>query len=162
VDLADAQTPQELAAYMHEAAFLGRLVVPAIHDAMERANGRHNLHVLDEALAIHAAGGAGYRSKAEIAYHALMADTEPLVNTKLLGFEVDFQWPEHCLVIEVDGPHHQRPRVKRDDAARDRILRAAGYRVMRFTDEDVYERPDDIRRRTVAAMASNRGLRHAA
>jgi very-short-patch-repair endonuclease len=81
---------------------------------------------------------------------------------KLLGFEVDFRWPEQRLVVEVDGPGHQRPRAKRDDAARVRILRAAGYRVLRFTDEDVYERPDAVRRRTVAALASNPGRRRAA
>ena len=162
VDLSDENTPQELAAYMHEAAFLGRLVEPAVRDAMHRANGRRNLHVVDEALAIHAAGGAGFKSKAEKAYHALMRAEDPLVNTKLLGFEVDFQWPEHRLVVEVDGPGHQRPRAKRDDAARDRNLRAAGHTVLRFTDDDVYERPEDVRRRTVAALASNTGRRHAA
>ena len=143
---------------MHEAAFLGRLIVPAIRDAMARANGRRNLHVLDEALAIHAAGGAGFRSKAHQAYHALMRETTPLVNTKLLGFEVDFHWPDHKLVVEVDGPGHQRPRAKRDDARRDQRLIAAGYAVLRFTDDDVYERPNDVRRRTVAALASNPGL----
>jgi very-short-patch-repair endonuclease len=162
VDLADETTPQELAAHLHEAAFLGRLVEPAIRDAMHRAKGRRNLRVLEEALAIHAAGGAGFKSRAERAYHVLMRDTEPLVNMKLLGFEVDFRWPEQRLVVEVDGPGHQRPRAKRDDAARDRILRAAGYRVLRFTDEDVYERPDAVRRRTVAALASNPGRRRAA
>ena len=93
----------------------------------------------------------------------LIRDTDPLVNTKLHGFEVDFKWPEHRLVVEVDGPHHQRARVKRDDAARDGILRAAGYRVLRFTDEDVYDRTDAVIRRTVAAFGpqprfSARGL----
>ena len=84
------------------------------------------------------------------------------MNTKLHGFEVDFKWPEHRLVVEVDGPHHQRARVKRDDAARDRILRAAGYRVLRFTDEDVYDRTDAVIRRTVAALAPSPGSRLAA
>jgi hypothetical protein len=162
VDLADENTPQELAAYMHEAAFRGRLVEPAIRDAMQRAKGRRNLHVVDEALAIHAAGGAGFKSRAEKAYHALMRDEDPVVNTKLLGFEVDFHWPGQRLVVEVDGPGHQRPRAKRDDARRDQRLRAAGYTVVRFTDEDVYERPNEVRRRTVAALASSLRTRRAA
>ena len=162
VDLADENTPQELAAYIHEAAFRGRLVEPAIRDAMARANGRHNLHVLDEALAIHAAGGAGYKSKAEKAYHALMRADGPAGQHEAPRLRGRLPVARARLVVEVDGPHHQRPRVKRDDAARDRILRAAGYRVLRFTDEDVYERPDEVRRRTVAALASNPGLRLAA
>jgi very-short-patch-repair endonuclease len=162
VDLSDERDAQELANVMHEAAFRGLFSDLATRDSMARANGRQNLHVLEEALEIHANGGAGYKSKAEKAYHALMRAEDPLVNTKLLGFEVDFQWPERRLVVEVDGPHHQRPRVKRDDAARDRILRASGYRVLRFTDEDVYERPEAVRRRTLAALASGPGARLAA
>jgi very-short-patch-repair endonuclease len=162
VDLSDVLDAQELANLIHEAAFRGRFSELATRDAMARANGRHNLHVLEEALAIHAAGGAGFKSKAEKAYHALMRAEDPLVNTKLLGFEVDFQWPEQRLVVEVDGPGHQRPRAKRDDAGRDRILRAAGYTVLRFTDEDVYERPETVKRRTVAALASSQRTRRAA
>jgi very-short-patch-repair endonuclease len=91
-----------------------------------------------------------------------MRDTDPLVNTKLLGFEVDFQWPEQRLVVEVDGPGHQRPRAKRDDARRDKRLRAAGITVLRFTDDDVYERPEYVRSRTVVALASSLRTRRAA
>jgi very-short-patch-repair endonuclease len=162
VDLTDVLDAQELANLIHEATFRGRFSELATRDAMARANGRRNLHVVDEALAIHAAGGAGFKSKAEKAYHALMRVENPLVNTKLLDFEVDFQWPEHRLVVEVDGPGHQRPRAKRDDAERDRILRAAGYRVLRFTDEDVYQRPGYVRCRTVEVLASSRGSQRAA
>jgi hypothetical protein len=162
VDLADELTAQELANLMHEAAFRGRFSELAIRDAMARAKGRQNLHVLDEALAIHAAGGTGYRSKAEKAYHALMHEEDPVVNTKVLDFEVDFHWPDNKLVVEVDGPGLQRPRAKRADAHRDRLLRAAGYTVLRFSDEEVLERPDAVRRRTVAALASSLRTRRAA
>ena len=37
------------------------------------------------------------------------------------------------LVVEVDGPGHERPAAKLDDARKDRKLRAAGYTVLRFT-----------------------------
>ena len=50
VDLSDGCTPHELVALFREARFLGRFVEPAIRDAMARANGRHNLDVLDRAL----------------------------------------------------------------------------------------------------------------
>ncbi len=156
VDLTDVLTPQELANVIHEAAFRGLFSELATRDAMARANGRHNLHRLEEALAIHAAGGAGLKSKAERAYHALIHPENPLVNTRLLGEEVDCHWPQERLVVEIDGPGHGRPRARRDDASRDRRLNAAGYTVLRFTDKDVYERPAAVKARTLAALASLR------
>ncbi len=162
VDLSDVLTPQELANVIHEAAFRGLFSELATRDAMARANGRRNLHVLEQALAIHAAGGAGFRSKAERAFHALIRPENPLVNTKLLGEEVDCHWPRERLVVEIDGPGHGRPRARRDDANRDRRLRAAGYTVLRFTERDVYERPEAVRARTLAVLASLRAARRAA
>src|SRR6185503_20259947 len=41
---------------------------------------------------------------------------EPLVNTNLNGHEADFHWPARKLVVEVDGPGHDRPRTQREDA----------------------------------------------
>ena len=56
---------------------------------------------------------------------------EPLVNTQLAGFEVDFLWPEQMLVVEIDGGGHERPTAQRKDALEDRVLRGAGYTVLR-------------------------------
>jgi very-short-patch-repair endonuclease len=55
----------------------------------------------------------------------------PIVNTDLLGEEVDFQWPGSTLVVELDGVHHTRSPNRRDDARRDAKLQAAGYEVIR-------------------------------
>ncbi len=57
------------------------------------------------------------------------------------GLEVDVHWPELRLCVEIDGGHRLRPRTRREDAARDRILTAAGYRVLRFTEDDLDRRP---------------------
>src|SRR3954469_2918612 len=56
VDLSGDLTAHELVALMREAKFRGRFVEPSIRDAMERANGRHHLGVLDRALALFSAG----------------------------------------------------------------------------------------------------------
>jgi very-short-patch-repair endonuclease len=47
---------------------------------------------------------------------------------------VDFVWPEHKLVVEVDGYqfHGHRSAFERD-RKKDQILIAAGYRVIRIT-----------------------------
>ena len=57
---------------------------------------------------------------------------EPLVNTKLNGEEADFHWPARKLVVEVDGPGHDRPRTQREDARKEAAWRAAGYSVLRL------------------------------
>ena len=59
------------------------------------------------------------------------------MNTHLNGEEVDFHWPQFKLAVEVDGPGHARPRTRTEDAQKERAWRAAGYAVMRLTDEDV-------------------------
>ena len=48
---------------------------------------------------------------------------------KVDGTEVDFRWGRQ--IVEVDGDGHARARTKREDAARDAKLRAAGFEVVR-------------------------------
>ena len=152
VDLSDVLTPHQLANVIHEAAFRGLFVEAAVRDAMARAVGRHHLAVLERAIALHRAGSAGTRSGAEDAFLRLGLP-EPLVNTALHGFEVDFHWPGRRVAVEVDGPGHGRAPDRRKDAGRDEALAAAGYAVLRFADADVHQRPDEVRRRTAAALA---------
>jgi very-short-patch-repair endonuclease len=66
----------------------------------------------------------------------------PRCNQRVLGAERDFVWPEHRLVIEVDGGawHAQRPARERD-ALRDGDLVAAGWRVVRFSADQVRDEP---------------------
>ena len=50
------------------------------------------------------------------------------------GFEVDAYWPEHNLIVEVDGygTHKTRAAFERD-RRKDAALTAAGHRVVRIT-----------------------------
>jgi hypothetical protein len=153
VDLTDVLTPHQLANVIHEADFVSRFSLTATREAMARANGRHHLDVLEQALALNAVGSAGTKSGNEDAFlrlPPLAGVPTPLANTKVLGLEVDFLWPDHRLTVEVDGPGHRRTRTKREDAERDRVLKAAGYTVLRFTDEDVARRPRPV----VATLAA--------
>jgi hypothetical protein len=153
IDLADVQHSDELANVIHEGAFHGMFSELATRDAMEIAKGRHNLHVLEAALRLHAAGSAGSKSGYERAYRRLIGGLpQPLPNTQVCGWEVDCHWPEHRLVVEIDGPGHARPRSRIKDRRVNRELRAAGYRVLRFTDEDIDRRPEWVVRRTTAAL----------
>jgi very-short-patch-repair endonuclease len=79
----------------------------------------------------------------EDAFIALATDLpEPLVNTVHEGEELDFCWPDCRLNVEVDGPGHRRPAVKRADARRDGKLKAAGYTVVRLTDVELKRAPN--------------------
>jgi hypothetical protein len=145
VDLSAVLTAHQLAFVMHEAAFRKRFSVHATRAAMKRANGRRSLAVLEKALALHLGGSAGTRSALEDAFLALIRDLpEPLVNTACEGEEVDFLWPERALVVEVDGPGHQRPGQRSVDARRERKLRAAGFTVLRFTAVEIETRPEEV------------------
>ena len=62
------------------------------------------------------------------------------MNVMINGFEVDAYWPGLC--VEIDGLGHRRARSKVDDRIRDAALRAAGYIVLRFTEDDVDFRPE--------------------
>ena len=50
---------------------------------------------------------------------------------------VDFLIPDVCLIIEVDGPYHAKCRQMQEDEQREETLNRMGYRVIRFTNEEV-------------------------
>ena len=150
VDLSDTQHPLELANVIHEADFRGLFDLRAARAAIARANGRHHLTVLEQAIAYHLNGSVGFKSGNEKHYFRLLAEAdlpEPLVNVEFHGLEVDCRWPDRRCAVEIDGPPHQRARTRREDAAVDLALAAAGYRVMRFTEDDLRSAPAVGRRR---------------
>lgn len=143
VDLTDLLDWAPLANAIHEAAFRSLFDATATRAAMARAPGRRRLRVLERALAAHEAGSAGTRSGAEDALLAAVAAAglpEPLVNTRI---EVDLHWAELGLCVEVDGPGHARPRTRREDEARDRLLRAAGLEVVRVPSHGALPPPSE-------------------
>lgn len=147
VDLTDTRTTEELTNMISEAAFRNRFNLGATRRAMARANGRHNLHVLEAAIDSYLHGSKGTRSRKEIAFLALVKSAgieRPLVNTVIEGEEVDAHWPDRRLIVEVDGDGHRRPNIKRNDARRDRLLIAAGWRVLRIDAEKIKASPAEV------------------
>jgi very-short-patch-repair endonuclease len=64
------------------------------------------------------------------------------VNTVIAGRVRDFYWPHRRLVVEADSYRwHRSPSALNDDRERDVELTLAGYRVLRFTHEQVTRRP---------------------
>ena len=149
VDLCEVLEAQQIAAVLKEAEFLGKFDLVATHEAMARAGRRARLERLEEALVIRGYGGAGTRSGLEDRLVNAIKESrfeQPRVNVhpKGMNLEVDMVWKRERLCVEVDGPGHERPAVRREDAERDRKLREAGYEVLRFTKHDIIKRPDQV------------------
>ena len=65
-------------------------------------------------------------------------------------FIVDFVCQQHRLIIEADGSQHDVEK----DAPRTAFLEDAGYRVMRFWNNDVLENLDGVAQAIAAALAT--------
>jgi len=60
------------------------------------------------------------------------------------GFIADFTCPEHRVIVEIDGPSHSHDREITRDRLRDDALRALGWRVIRFTNDEALNHIDDV------------------
>lgn len=58
------------------------------------------------------------------------------------GFVVDFYCHSAGLVVELDGPVHEKQ--KEHDRNRDRILMAKGLRILRFTNDELGRNPLEV------------------
>jgi very-short-patch-repair endonuclease len=156
VDLTDSLMPEEITNVIHEAAFRKRFDLEATRRAMARANGRHNLAVLERAIGDWLAGSAGLKSRRERAFLELVTGAglpRPRTNFHVLGDQADFHWPEHRLVVEVDGEQHSRPPDQVDDRRRDRNLQAAGWTLVRVDANEIERRPERVLAAVGCALA---------
>jgi very-short-patch-repair endonuclease len=66
----------------------------------------------------------------------------------LLGskrYQVDCHWPGTCQIVELDGwEGHRTKSAFREDRARDRVLRVAGYSVTRLTWNQLDDEPEAV------------------
>jgi very-short-patch-repair endonuclease len=59
-------------------------------------------------------------------------------------FIVDFYHAPSKMVIEIDGDVHAEPAQQAHDAARDAWFIEHGYRVLRFSNDDIFRRLDGV------------------
>lgn len=104
------------------------------------------------------AAGDGARSHAERLLIQLLKSagiTGWIANHPIGGYVVDVAFPDHKLVIEVDGwAFHSDPAAFRKDRVRQNQIALLGWQVLRFTWFDLTEQPErviaEIRRVTSA------------
>jgi very-short-patch-repair endonuclease len=114
--------------------FRGELNIPALEAICGR--GRLGSRLLEHALEHHRPELAYTNGKLEEAFLYLCERHDlpiPRFNVWMYGFVVDAYWPEHNLIVEVDGlDGHSTPAQIRRDRRRELTLREHGHPVIRY------------------------------
>ena len=154
LDLAAILPPHDIEAAMNEAEYLRLADHTSLDDLVARYPNRKGTKALRRLLRHPLRGRV--RSDLELAFMAFLdthAIPPPKRNLHVLGYECDCVWPEHHLIVELDGAAaHQTSRRFHTDRLRDRKLRLAGWEPFRVTHEHLT--PDlaaDLRRATSSA-----------
>lgn len=106
---------------------------------------------------IHGGNGTGDTTPQKLLSKALGWPTEVVVVTKMrnLGYppcyKVDIANREQKIAIEVDGPSHGALRVKAADAKKTNYLQSHGWKVLRFTNDQVLK---DLKRCVETVMST--------
>jgi very-short-patch-repair endonuclease len=150
VDLAGVLTYGELRKLADHGV---RLDSDALRRAQARAGATRGARTIARLLG---EGDLRTRSGLERALLSLCAAhglSRPRVNARVLGCERDAVWSEARLVVEVDGHAFHAPRgARQDDHERDAELTLAGWRVLRFTDDQIGSDPSRVAATIAAAL----------
>ncbi len=153
-----ARTFLDIAAMVGERRLRGALRVaererlfagPGLLSSLPRRRGRPGVAAARRMLERYAGIAGRFRSGPEMDFWELLQTDRrrplPEVNVHVGGYEADFLWRELKLIVEIDGdPWHRTAVDRAHDAERDRVHRALGYTVLRYSDEDVADRPAEI------------------
>jgi very-short-patch-repair endonuclease len=156
IDLAATLGPRPLQRAFEEAERLRLVTRRSLADELRRAAGRRGVATL-ASLVADGSEPALTRSEAEERMLALIRKGRlppPRVNAQAAGHEVDFLWPDHGLVLEVDGyAYHSGRAAFERDRVRDADLAAIGLRVMRTSWRQLTREPEAVLVRIAQALA---------
>jgi very-short-patch-repair endonuclease len=119
----------------------------ALEELLARSPGRRGRRPLRSILT-DAVIEPGTREELERRFRQVIREAglpHPKINTLVEDYEVDAYWPDHKLVVELDGyDTHQTRKAFEDDRERDAVLLLAGYRVVRITWRQLIRKPDEV------------------
>jgi very-short-patch-repair endonuclease len=148
LDVAEILTHGRLIDALEAGQRQDRLDVTALHAVIGRNPGRHGIEPLTAAIAELGDEPPLLQSPAEQAFRALVRSyhlPQPRFNVYVEGELVDVVWPDRRLAVEVDGwEFHRLKRSFTNDRKRDRRLIGAGWRVARFTSDEVTYEPEAV------------------
>ena len=120
----------------------------ALDELLERSPGRRGRHPLGSILTDAVPIEPATREELEWRFQQVIHQAglpRPLVNTLVEGFEVDAYWPNHHLIVELDGYEtHQTRKAFEADRERDAVLLLAGYRVVSITWRHLTKEPETV------------------
>ncbi|MDP1849348.1 MAG: DUF559 domain-containing protein, partial [Solirubrobacteraceae bacterium] len=150
LDVAEDASRREVERALDVAEQRQILDMAAIDDVLARADGRRGAKLLRAVLAEHLVGSTLTRNDLEEAFLAIARAIElppDAVNAWIAfpdggGAEADFLYREQRLIVEVDGRStHATKRAFQSDRRRDQRLMLLGWRVVRFTWQQVMYEP---------------------
>lgn len=149
LDLAAVLPRDRLERAVHEAEFRRYADSPALPELVERHRGARGLASLRTILDDRHLGEIITRSELEHRFLSLIAREAlptPQVNVPIYAagrrFEADCVWADRQLIVELDGAAaHATKRAFERDRERDRLLQAAGWRVVRVTWRQLHDDP---------------------
>ena len=148
LDLAAVLRPHALERAIEQAEVLRLADDLSLDELLSRHLGARGAKALRRILAITQLGATITRSELEarfITFLDVAVLPRPTVNTLIEDMEVDFAWPEHRLIAELDGfEFHATRRAFERDRARDRRLQAHGWRVIRITWRQLHDDPERL------------------
>jgi very-short-patch-repair endonuclease len=152
-DLAATEDLDAVEAMLREMEFLRRWGPLSLHDLIERYPGRRGKRKVLVALQRLKEEPEGRkRSKLEERFAPFLRRhrlPQPRFNDWIIlgpkRYQVDCHWPGTGQIVELDGWEGHRTRTAfREDRARDRALRVAGYSVTRLTWNQLDDEPEAV------------------
>ncbi len=146
LDLAATQDRRLVGRALAVLDFRNQLDIPALEAIC--GSGKPGSSSLHQALAQHQPALAYTNGKLERSFLRLCERFElpiPKLNPRVCGEVVDAYWPEHGLVVEVDGlQNHSSPAQLRKDRRKELKLRAHGLVVVRYDWDLVTRAPEEV------------------
>jgi very-short-patch-repair endonuclease len=165
-DLAALLRPHQLERVINEADVQGHTGALSLPDLIARYPGRKGIPAINAILGTEP---AFTRQELEARFRRFVRHAgiqPPLFNAAVAGYECDCVWPDHGLIVELDGRATHGTRAAFEwDRERDRILQASRWRVVRVTWRQLHDRPEAIAadlRSMLAAGTPRRGPARAA
>jgi hypothetical protein len=146
IDLCGRVNGPRLRRYFIEAGRNGLLTAPCLNRMTRRSLRFKNRNRLLALIGYWDPSTGRIRSILEGEFKLVCAEgklSPPLTNHPIGRYEVDAVWLEEMLIVELDGRQfHSDAEALVADSEKTRYLKSLGFRVLRFTWNDVVERPE--------------------
>jgi very-short-patch-repair endonuclease len=164
LDCAETERSRELRWAFEAYDRMDLLDMRKLDAVIARNPGRRGIRPLRALMAEYRGPAPDTRSRNERIFLALIREAglpEPSVNVDVAGIVVDFFWPKHGLVVEVDSyMFHHTPADRAEDRRKERVLKEAGLEVQRVRDTELDDAPQAVvceAREALSACAARSG-----